>query len=269
MSGRASVIVRTKNKLTTAGDTFAALRGQTVPVEIVVVDSGSTDGTLELARRWADRVVEIAPEDFTYGGALNAGAEIADAEVHMALSAHALPMDALWVERHLFHYADPTVAAVNGEQWAPDGRPLTGVYRQTVGDTVRWPFWGFSNTASSWRGEVWAKHRFREDLGACEDKEWSWRVLRDGYAVVYDPAVFVPSPHRRQEGLRRNLARVRKESQAMAVLGAVRYPLLSDATRDWWREFPQESLHPRWARRLSPHRAIDIFGTWAGARAAA
>ena len=90
-TARASVIVRTKDKADTVEATFAALRPQTVPVEVVVVDSGSTDGTLEIARRHADRLVEIPAEAFTFGRALNVGAAAATAPVHFALSAHCGP----------------------------------------------------------------------------------------------------------------------------------------------------------------------------------
>ena len=262
----ASVIVRTRDKIDTVGATLAALRAQSVPCEIVVVDSGSVDGTLDLARDAADLVVEIRPEQFTYGGALNSGARRASGSVHFALSAHALPTDDRWVERHLQHYADPMVAAVNGERWRPDGRPLDRVLHQTVEDTVRWPYWGFSNTGSSWRADVWRQHAFREDLPACEDKEWSWRVLRAGFVVVYDPAVLVDSPHRRKEGLRRNWQRVVREAQAMEQLGVRRYPTFARAAQEWWSSFPQPSPKPNWVRRLSPHRAVDVFGTWSGAR---
>ena len=88
---RASVIVRAKNEARGIERTFKSLRRQTVPVEIVVVDSGSTDGTVEIARRWCDRLVEIPAESFTYGYSLNCGAEVALAPFHFSLSAHCAP----------------------------------------------------------------------------------------------------------------------------------------------------------------------------------
>ena len=93
----ASAIVRVKDEAGPIRHALDSLRRQTVPVEIVVVDSGSTDGTLEVARAVADRLVEISPERFTYGHALNVGAAAASGRVHIALSAHCTARSAaLW-----------------------------------------------------------------------------------------------------------------------------------------------------------------------------
>src|SRR4051794_37307753 len=170
----ASVIVRAKDKAATIERTLRALRAQTVPAEIGVVDSGSTDGTLEIARRWADVVVEIDPGDFSYGGALNLGARRASGTVHFALSAHSVPERDDWIEQSLRLYADDgQVGATNTAMLTPDGTPIEGWYFQTLEDVDRCPVWGFSNHASSWRAEIWRELPFREDLLACEDKEWS------------------------------------------------------------------------------------------------
>ena len=100
---RASVIVRCKDKASTIERTFLALREQTVPVEVVVVDSGSTDGTLEIAERYADRLLRIRPEEFSYGHALNLGAAAASGEVHFALSAHGTGLSPTWIADSLRH----------------------------------------------------------------------------------------------------------------------------------------------------------------------
>lgn len=182
----ASVIVRAKNKAETIGRTLESLRRQTVPCEIVVVDSGSTDGTVAIARRYADKVVEIPAEQFTFGGALNLGAGIASGEVHFALSAHCVPERDTWLEDSLACYRlDERVAGTNQAVCTPSGAPIADYYLQTVDDVLSSPSWGFSNHASSWRADVWRSLPFREDLAACEDKEWSWRVLQAGWQLAF------------------------------------------------------------------------------------
>jgi rhamnosyltransferase len=260
----ATFIVRAKDKRDTIEATLRSIRGQTVPSELIVVDSGSTDGTREVAARYADRVVDIPAGAFSYGGALNAGAAAASAPVHAALSAHCtLPGDD-WLERVLRHYRDPAVAATNGERLDPEGRRLEAPLVQTLELARRHPGWGFSNHASTWRADVWRAFPFDERLVACEDKEWAFRVLASGRRIVFDPALFVGGAHRKAAGPREYFRRVRRESAAYATFAPVAELTASDAVRRWWRIPP--GGHPL-RSRLSVMRTAEIAGVYTGRRA--
>ncbi|MGZ4568259.1 MAG: glycosyltransferase family 2 protein [Blastococcus sp.] len=263
-----SVVVRAKDKAATIGATLAALRRQSVPAEVIVVDSGSTDGTLEVARQWADRVIEMPAETFTYGGALNAGAAAATAPVHAALSAHCVPESDTWLEDSLRRYERSDVAATNCALTTPLGTAIAGTYWQTLEDVVVDPTWGFSNHASTWRADVWADHPFREDLGACEDKEWSWRVLAAGWTIAYAPELGAPMAHRRSAGLRPLFQRITREAEAMVSLGAAQPLTGRGAVGAWWSSFPAPSRKPAFVRRASPYRVAELAGAWRGSRQA-
>ncbi len=257
MTPSASVIVRAKDKADTITRTLERLREQTLRPEIVVVDSGSTDGTLEIARRLADRVVEIAPEDFTYGGALNTGAAASSGEIHGAVSAHSYPYSRTWVEDSVALYARRDVAGTNSGKRTPAGADIVDVYHQTPRDAVEHAWWGFSNHGSTWRAETWETHRFREDLPAAEDKEWTWRVLAAGWTIAYSPRLSVSANHRRDAGLRSLARRIHKERGAMLGMGAVEPRSARQAFTDWWSpERLPEHRHPA-VRRLSPWRAVE------------
>ncbi|MGY1664583.1 glycosyltransferase [Geodermatophilus sp. SYSU D00696] len=268
MSPDTSVIVRSRNKAKTIEATFQALRAQSRPVEIVVVDSGSTDGTVEIAKKWADVLIEIAPESFSYGRALNVGADAASGAIHFALSAHCRPTTNTWVEDSLSFYQDERVVGTCEAFRTPAGEPIQGVYLPPLDEARSQPAWGFSNHASSWRADTWRTFRFREDLPACEDKEWSWRVLAAGHHIAFSPQLFVPSGHRRSQGLVLLRRRVTREALAMVSLGVARPPTLSEAVAAWWGSFSAGSDRSVWIRRLSPYRFAELAGAWAGARQA-
>ena len=88
-----SVVIPVKN----AGDEFGLLLKNYVTqkgfekIEIVVVDSGSTDRTLQIARDFGAIVVEINPEAFTHSYARNLGGETASGDYLFFTVQDALP----------------------------------------------------------------------------------------------------------------------------------------------------------------------------------
>ncbi len=264
-----SVVVRTKNEAARVEAALRSLRSQSVDVEIVLVDSGSTDGTVELAKPFCDEIVQIRPEQFTFGRSLNIGAQRASGTVVFALSAHCAAPNREWVRNHLVHYRDPRVGGVFGAELSPSGEPLDGPWTVAVADVELNPHWGYSNHASSWRRSVWEKIPFDESMRSCEDKQWMWRALLASYAVIADPAVVVSSNHRRQAGFKALWKREVAEHEALAQ--ALDYPVPSarETLATWWSFFPWASQRPAWQRRLSPWRTIEIVGGYVGERAGA
>ena len=259
-----SVVVRAKNKEQTIERALHGLRNQTVEAEVILVDSGSTDRTVEIARPYCDQVISMPAEAFTYGRALNLGVQHASGEVVFALSAHCVPPSSDWVEISLKAYADADVAGTWGPESRPDGAPLIGPETFKLSDLQRGTIWGFSNSASSWRRQVWERFPFDEQLIACEDKEWMWRVLSAGFAVYADPRLVVDSSHRRDAGLLSLYKRVYREHFVLS--GVLGHPRLTTRglVKKWWSDFPDGSAHPDWQRRLSPLRAAELIGEYTG-----
>ena len=93
-----SALIRCRNEERGIGRLIDALRTQTIAesIEIVVIDSGSRDATLTEVRGRGLEPLEIQPEDFSYGRALNLAANSASAPLCVSISAHARPKDNGW-----------------------------------------------------------------------------------------------------------------------------------------------------------------------------
>ncbi len=178
-------------------------------VEVVVVDSGSADGSPALARAHGARVHEIPPAEFNHGGTRNLAAGLARGDVLVFVSQDAVPAGDGWlaalVEPLL---ADETLAGSYGRQIAhPGARPperffldflygpearvqrASGPHELSMATTL------FSNVNSAIPRRVFASSRFVDDIIMSEDQEWSRRVLLAGHGLAYVPAAAVHHSH--------------------------------------------------------------------------
>jgi rhamnosyltransferase len=178
-------------------------------VEVVVVDSGSRDDSVELARSRGARVHEIPAETFGHGRTRNLGASLARGDVLVFTTQDAYPADDGWLATLLAPLrSGPEVAGVYGRQLAHvDARPperyfldfLYGpeprVQRLATPEELRFEVTLFSNVNSAMRKETWERYPFADDLAMSEDQEWSRRVLLEGGTIVYEPRAAVFHSH--------------------------------------------------------------------------
>lgn len=214
-----SVVIPTRNAGPLFREVLAAVRGQELDreVELVVVDSGSTDGTAELAEQSADRFIRIRPEEFNHGRTRNLAISRCQSELVALLVQDATPADRHWLQRLVNCFADPQVAGAYSRQIPrPDCPPLIrarlnrwsasrttrevkflpdplSLYALSEPEQIR--LLSFDNVSSCVRKSVWEKLPFPElDFG--EDLAWAWMALSVGYRIVYEPASAVLHSHR-------------------------------------------------------------------------
>jgi rhamnosyltransferase len=179
-------------------------------VEIVVVDSGSTDGSVQVARSQGARVHEIHPSEFGHGRTRNLGAGLAAGEILVFTSQDAHAADERWLSRLVSPLAtgDSTRAGAYGRQLphedaTPPERyfldflygPEPRIQRLDSGGEPSFEQTLFSNVNSAIPRAVWERFPFADDLIMSEDQEWSRRVLRAGFELVYEPRAAVHHSH--------------------------------------------------------------------------
>jgi rhamnosyltransferase len=121
MTGKCSVVIRAYNEEKHIGRLLEGIRQQTIgDVEVILVDSGSTDGTVSIAEAFGARIVRIPSEEFTFGRSLNFGVQEARGEFVVIASAHVYPVYPDWIESLLRPFEDGQVALTYGKQRGPD-----------------------------------------------------------------------------------------------------------------------------------------------------
>ena len=112
-----SMVIRAYNEEKHLGRLLAGLAQQSIlPAEVILVDSGSSDRTVEIALAKNVKVVHIAPTDFTFGRSLNLGIQAAQSELVVFASAHVYPVYPDWLEKLLEPFQEPQVALTYGKQ---------------------------------------------------------------------------------------------------------------------------------------------------------
>jgi len=205
MNRSISTVIRTYNEAEFVGRLIRSLRNQQnygQDLEIIVVDSGSTDSTLQVLADLDVRVIKIAKNEFNYSKALNLGIDRTNGELIVILSAHSIPFTKHWLEKMVRHFEDENTAGVYCRQipW-PDTNPLELMrIEKTFGENSKvfssenCEFPNFSNAASCIRRSVWERHKFA-DLAAAEDREWSKWAIENGYKIIYDARAKVYHSH--------------------------------------------------------------------------
>lgn len=178
-------------------------------VEVIVVDSGSTDDSVAVARSHGATLLEIPFESFTHGGSRNLGARRAAGELLVFISQDAYPVGTDWLARLSAPLlADEKVAGAYGRQLPHEGATPPETYfldflygptarRQHAVSTDRLSMDAtlFSNVNACIRRSLWQKFPFSDDIIMSEDQEWSRSVLLDGHDLVYVPAAAVRHSH--------------------------------------------------------------------------
>ena len=272
---RASIVIRTLNEARHLPEALAAIAGGSLTqgCEVVVVDSGSTDGTLEIAAAAGCRVVQIRREEFSFGRSLNIGCDAARGRVLVFVSGHCVPASAEWLEK-LIHPIESGAATITyGRQL---GGPATRFSERQIfakyfpaaaGARASGFFCNNANAAMS--ADAWRSRRFNEQLTGLEDLELAKRVVEGGGVVQYVPSAAVF--HHHDETWSQVTRRFEREALALQTimpeihlggLTALRY-VVAASVGDWRRAAAERVLlRNLWS--IAAYRCCQYVGSWKG-----
>lgn len=217
---KVSIVIPTKNAGVLFQKTVDGIRRQKYEgdIELVVIDSGSTDRTLEIATHYKAAVMSIPPEEFDHGLTRNRAIEKTSGEIVVLMSQDAVPGDQYLIRNFVAAFNNEKVAGAYARQIPWDDadvltkRNLNNWLTGRDTEELRWIkdwaayknlspmehyyFCNFDNVCSAIRRSVWQAIPFRaNEFG--EDIDWAQQILEAGWKIAYSPSSYVIHSHRR------------------------------------------------------------------------
>lgn len=219
-----SIVIRALNEAAHLPALLDSIERQSLtPHEIVLVDSGSTDATVQICSQRGAKVVHIPPGEFTFGRALNWGCEAAKGEILVFVSAHVYALTEDWLADLVEPFSDERIGLSYGGQ--------TGDHRSNFAEVqllARWfPDSGtrdqensFCNNANcAVRRSLWEDIGYDESLPGLEDMAFARDIREQGHRIAYVPAAKIAHVH--EESIKQTFNRYRREALAyQAIFGS-------------------------------------------------
>ncbi|MGI8584348.1 MAG: glycosyltransferase family 2 protein [Chitinophagaceae bacterium] len=211
-----SVVIPVKNGDSWLNETISSILNQEVDgaIEIIAIDSGSTDDSLSILSKYPVTIININPEDFNHGLTRNLGAKLAKGKYIVMTVQDAKPANEKWLQYLLEGFDDDNVAGVCGQQIVPhdtDKNPIDW-FRPISKPGKRKYFFKdvreFDNlkpeekkTICSWddvnamyRKDILLQIPFR-DVSFGEDALWAKDAIQNGLSIVYNTNAQVKHYH--------------------------------------------------------------------------
>lgn len=188
----ASIVIRTLNEQKHLEELLTAIKRQKsdrFDIEVVIVDSGSTDDTLKIAKKFDCRITYIKKEDFTFGRSLNVGCEFATGKYLVFVSGHCIPTSDDWLHNLVSPLSDNLCAYSYGKQIGRDTTKFSEeqLLAKYFPDDSKIPQVGFfcNNANSALRKDIWQKVLFDEKLTGLEDMYLAQKLIQLDEKIAY------------------------------------------------------------------------------------
>lgn len=211
-----SIVIPVKNGDCWLNDTIPAILNQQVngSFEIIVIDSGSTDHTINILQKYPVTLLHIQAEDFNHGTTRNFGVQKAKGKFVVMTVQDAQPVSQFWLQELLDGFIDDTVAGVCGQQVVPHHveknpidwfRPIglpgklkyyfsTKSEFESLSPEEKKSICRWDNVTAMYRKDILEKIPFQA-ASFGEDALWARDTLKAGYSIVYNTAARVNHYH--------------------------------------------------------------------------
>lgn len=271
-----SIIIRAYNEEKHIGQLLTGISQQTIKdVQIILVDSGSTDSTLEIASRFPVEVVHIRPEDFTFGRSLNHGIAQSRSELVVMASAHVYPVYPDWLEKILVPFSDSQVALTYGKQRGMETTKFSEhqIFKHWFPDysILRQPHPFCNNANAAIRRCLWERFPYNETLTGLEDLAFARQVQEQGYFIAYSSEAEIIHVH--NETWKGVYNRYRREGMAFKQIYPQENFRISDLIRlfstnviEDMKTAGQQKILSRVFMDVIRFRWLQFWGTYQGYR---
>lgn len=272
----ASVVIRTYNEekyLDRLLTGVMAQKSDLVDIEAVIIDSGSTDRTLEIANKHNCRITHIRKQDFTFGRSLNEGCEFANGDFLVFVSGHCFPVNDDWIHELVKPLVEGKADYSYGKQEGAETTKYSEYqhFKKFFPDYSKIPQEGYfcNNANAAITRKAWQRYKFDESLTGLEDMFLAKQLVNEGGKIAY--VATAPVYHIHDESWKQVRTRYEREAYALQKI----MPEVHFTKSDFLRFFASSLLNDfsvaikdkvflRKAKEIFLFRLMLYWGTYRG-----